>query len=251
MKRKLLFYLFLGMFAFNAIACSSDNKSANQKQPSAETSDGAKETPVENESEKESSEKEVVEITPTEANLSADSVQQQVSVRAIPTSDGDVCAFITNNSDTTIDFLDIQVLYRDESGAIIDMDGDGHDMVLPGSTVVSKMDAPDFYSTLETAVNAELGQTPGYENHSADIEISANQGDNCVIVEIKNNSDVDIEEIEYIIVFYKGDTIASVSHTNDIYDIAAGSSVIEKESTYRIDYDKFEVYLNQAHTFGL
>lgn len=241
MKKKILSMLLLLTASTVLVACT----------PNSKGSDDTEETHIKDETEEESSTKEVIEITPTKAELSTDNIQQQVSVQAIPTSDGDVCAFITNDSNTTIDILDIQVLYKDESGTIIDMDEDGHDMVLPGSTVVSKMDAPDSYSTLETTVNVELGQTPSYKNHSADVEINANQGDSCVIVEIKNNSSVDIEEIEYIVVFYKEDTIASVSYANDIHDVAAGSSVIEKENTYGIDYDRFEVYLNQAHTFGL
>lgn len=180
-----------------------------------------------------------------------DSVLKKISVVTKPTLDGTFCVFITNGSESIIDELDIQIHYKDAQGTIIDMDEDGHDMVLPGYTVVSRMDAPDSYVDFDTDVSIELGVNPSYENHSEQVSISANQGDNCVIVQITNNSDVNIEEIEYVVVLYKGDDIVEVCYPKDVYDVGAGKTVVEKESTYRADYDRFEVYLNQAHTFGL
>lgn len=158
--------------------------------------------------------------------------------------------FITNTSEAVVDELDVQVNYKDADGKIIDLDEDGHDMILPGYTVVSKMDAPDEYADFEATVDIELGVNPRYKNHSDDVSISSNQGDECIIVEITNNSDISIDEIEYVVVLYKGEDIVSVCYPNDITDVAAGKTVIEKESTYGDEYDKFEVYLNQAHTFG-
>lgn len=184
-------------------------------------------------------------------SISADSVQQQVDIRAVPTSEGNVCAFITNNSDTIIDELDVQILYKDESGATIDIAEDGHDMVLPGSTLVSRMDAPDTYASLESSAIVELGVNPNYENHAANVELNTNEGDDCVIVEIKNTGSIDIEEIEYILVFYKGDTVSFVTYPEDVRDVKAGDVITEKVDIYGRDYDKYEIYLNQAHTFGL
>ena len=57
--------------------------------------------------------------------------------------------------------------------------------------------------------------------------------------------------MEYIVVFYKGDDISDISYANDVYDVKPGEEVTEKVSTRGVEYDKYEVYLNQAHTFGL
>ena len=185
------------------------------------------------------------------SRVSTDSVQKQIDIQAVPTSEGNVCAFITNNSDTIIDELDVQILYKDESGATIDIAEDGHDMALPGSTVVSRMDAPDTYASLESSATVELGVNPNYENHAADVEINTNDGDDCVIVEINNKGSIDIEEIEYILVFYKDDAISFVTYPEDVRDVKAGNAITEKVDTYGRNYDKYEIYLNQAHTFGL
>lgn len=180
----------------------------------------------------------------------ADAVLDQVQVEAVQTLDGLMCLFVTNNSQSTIDELDVQINYKDGNGSTIDMDDDGFDMVLPGSTVVARMEAPESFSDYEIEASVELGSNPSYENHANDIEIKSNQGDQCIIVEITNNSDVDIDEIEYIAVLYQGDKIATVEYPEDVMDVSSGDTVTEKIETYNEAYDHFEIYLNQAHTFG-
>ena len=189
-----------------------------------------------------------------EPDVDVESIKANIDIRAVPTMDDTVCAFITNNNDIVIDELDVQINYLDESGQVIDMGEDWHDMVLPGYTVVSRIDAPDDYASMDVQCNIEIGAHPGYENHSNDVEVTANQGEDCVIVQITNNSDVEIEEVEYVVVFYKGDEIVSVEYPQDVNDVGAGETVTEKVGTSLIDafldgYDRFEVYLNQAHTF--
>lgn len=180
-----------------------------------------------------------------------ESVKQKVDVKAVPTQDGLMCVFITNNSDSIIDELSVQLNYKSADGTTIDTDNDGHDMVLPGSTVVSRMDAPDSYDDYEIETSIELGVHPKYENHAEDVAVTSNQGDECIIVEITNNSDVILEEVEYIAVLYQGEDIVTVEYPRDVYDVEIGQTVTEKINTYNDVYDRFEIYLNQAHTFGL
>lgn len=181
----------------------------------------------------------------------AEAVRQKLDVRAIPTIDGLICVFVTNKSSTIVDELEVQINYKNDSGETIDTSEDGHDMVLPGSTVVSRMDAPDNYSDFETITSVELGTNPRYENHTNDIAVNSNQGEECIIVEITNNSNVSIDEIEYIAVLYLGNQITTVKYPQDIMDVQSGETVTEKINTYGEEYDRFEIYLNQAHTFGL
>ena len=92
---------------------------------------------------------------------------------------------------------------------------------------------------------------PKYENHANDVIVNSNQGDQGIIVEIVNNSDVSLDEVEFIAVLYKGEQITTVKYPQDIYDVPAGQTITEKINLYTDDYDRFEIYLNQAHTFGL
>lgn len=185
------------------------------------------------------------------SNTNPDSVKAEVDVNAVKTQDGLMCTFITNNSDTVIDELEVQINYKDENGTTIDTDDDGHDMVLPGSTVVSRLEAPDNYAEYQIETSIELGVHSGYENHTPDVKVNANQGDKCVIVELTNNAQVSLDEVEYVVVLYKGDQIVTVEYPKDIMNVPSGKTVTEKIDTYDEEYDRFEVYLNQAHTFGL
>lgn len=180
----------------------------------------------------------------------ADDISSEIQVSPVKTLDGLMCLFITNNSSTTVDELNVQINYKDKNGTTIDMDEDAHDMVLPGYTVVSRMEAPDSYADYEIVTDVELGVNPNYENHSEDVIVNSNQGDQCIIVEITNNADVDIDEVEFIAVLYSGDQIVTVEYPTDVMDIAQGETITEKVDTYDKQYDHFEIYLNQAHTFG-
>lgn len=249
MKKKIVALVLCGLLAASLSACSNNNHN-NNSASSKLISPNATEVP---EKLDELGELEDHEESPSVSSSAPanENFESQISIQALPDEDGHVAVFITNNSNTIIDELEAQILFKDASGATVDMDDDGHDMVLPGSTVVSQMDAPDSYDHFETSFTAEVGTNPSYENHAADVQINANQGEDCIIIEITNNGTVDIEEIEYIVLLYKGDNLVSVGYSSDVYDLKAGQTVTEKENTYSADYDRFEVYLNQAHTFGL
>ncbi|MCR5503256.1 MAG: hypothetical protein K6F53_09620 [Lachnospiraceae bacterium] len=203
---------------------------------------------------------EIEERKEDESSQTTEEIDKQLDIRAKMTKDHQAVVFITNNSQTIIDELEVQINYLDASGNTIDMDSDGHDMILPGSTVVSQMDVPSSgFDDSEIEYRFSIGDHPGYKNHAEDVTVEANPGNDCVIVKITNNGDVTIDEIEYDVVLFKGDDPVTITFPNDIYDLAPGSSKTEKESTFNMetfddyvygkDYDRIEVYLNQAHTF--
>lgn len=189
------------------------------------------------------------EAITTQSEDAPDAIKAQLEITPEKTLDGEVCLFITNNSNTTIDELSVQINYKDDSGNTIDIADDGHDMVLPGSTVVSKLSAPTEYNDFEVNSDIKLNCYPSYQNHADKVSVSSNQGEDGIIIEITNNDSVSIDEIEYIVVYYKGNNIAHVDYPQDIADIESGKTVTEKASPYDVDYDSYEVYLNQAHTF--
>lgn len=184
-----------------------------------------------------------------DTSSSVEPSNDEISISAVKTLDGKICAFITNKGTTTIDELEVQIQYKDSSGTIIDLDDDDHDIVLPNTTIVSRFDAPSSYDTFDIEYTPEYKNNNMYQNHMEECEIKSNLGENCVIVQVTNNSNVEIDEFEYIIVYYKGSDIANVSYPEDIYHIAPGKTVVSKKQFYKIDFDRFEVYVNQAHTF--
>jgi len=197
----------------------------------------------------------------TTTGETAEEVSKQLDITAVATQDGEVAVFITNNSNTIIDDLEVKVNYLDSNNMVIDQDTDGHDMILPGYTVVSKMDVPSVeFADAQIEYSIELNTYSSYVNHSDEVVITSNPGDGCVIVQVTNNSDVSLDEVEFDVVLFKGEDVVAIMYPTDIYDLGAGQSTTEKVDTYSArtldnftygkDYDRIEVYLNQAHTFG-
>lgn len=187
-----------------------------------------------------------------EVSPEAADVKEQIDVEIVPcvgSEWGGVGVLIKNGSPYTIGEMEVQVLFYDSEDNIIDTGSDGHDVVLPGSTVVSYMETPDEYARYDYKLNIDVEANGGYKNHAANIDIKTNAGENCVIIQFTNNAGVDIDEIEYAVVFYKGDKIVDVTNGIDVYDVPTGETIVEECSTWNVDYDRYEVYLNQAHTF--
>lgn len=162
-------------------------------------------------------------------------------------------ALITNNSGAQIGDLEIQFLFYDADGKIIGTAKDGHDAVLPGSTVtsfVSELDVPQNFDHMDYKLSVDVEANSGYKNHAVKVEIETNIGEDCVILQITNNADVAIEELEYSVVFYKDGKVTGMGYGVDVYDIAVGDTVIEEYSSWGVDFDTYKVYINQAHTFG-
>ncbi len=179
-------------------------------------------------------------------------VSSKIDIRSIPTIDNEcICVFITNNSDVVIDELDVQTNFKDSNGVTIDLDTDGHDMILPGYTVVSRMECPNEYASFETTHSIELGVNPRYKNHSENCSVETNIGNDCVIINLTNNGEVLIEEVEYNVIFYKGENIVEVCFSEDIRDLGVGETrTLKQDAPYGVEFDRAEIYLNQAHTFG-
>ena len=172
-----------------------------------------------------------------------------IAAKAVPTKDGDYCVFITNNTDGVIDELDATIYYMDGNGQIVDFQADGHDMVLAGSTVVSKIVMIKEFACAKLDIEYELGVNPRYENHAKNVSITSNIGNDNLIIQITNGGEVQIAEIEYAVVYYLGAEIVKVGYPHDVYKVEAGGTAIEKEYTPK-EFDRYEIYLNQAHTFG-
>lgn len=176
-------------------------------------------------------------------------ILELIDIKSEKTENGDIVLFITNNNDFSIPDIEVQILfYKNEE--IVDIDEDGHDVLIPKNTVVSKLEAPNSYDDYE--VISKINWDNDYKNWTDYLQVESSKGNNeNIIVQITNNSEVKIDELEYIIVYYKENYIVDTSFAKDVRDIESGDKVIEEESCYGLEFDDFSVYINQAHTFGL
>lgn len=178
-----------------------------------------------------------------------ENIIKNLEVISSETLEGDIAVFIKNNNDFVIPDLDVQVLFY-KDGNITDTDEDGHDVLVPGNTVASKIDTPDDYDEYEVNVDVGWKYATSYKNWIYNIKVNSNIGDDGVIIQFENVGEVDIDELEYKVVFYKSGEIAEITYDNDITDFEAGSKIVEDVSAYGTSFDDYEIYINQAHTFG-
>lgn len=176
-----------------------------------------------------------------------ENILKNINILTQETIEGDVVVFLTNNNTYAIPDIELQIVYY-QDGDIINTDEDGHDVLVPGNTVVSKMDAPDNYDDFEVIPTVEWDNN--YKNWIYNLNVSSNFGDDGnVILQIENIGNVDIEEVEYIVVFYSGEQIVNTSFAQDIRDLKAGDKAVENVDIYDAEFDSYTVYINQAHTF--
>lgn len=188
-----------------------------------------------------------------EASASDADAMKNISIESQIATNGDLAVFVTNNNDFEIDELGLDVALLDSSGNTVDLVSDGHDVILPGSTVVSTFFPEESYSSVDVSFTVSVDKYPGYVNHSENARVETETTDSAAIVKVTNEGDVDIDEVEIVALFYKGDEMVGASWEQDIYDLAAGASKSEKLEPggfEREDFDRADVYLNQAHTFG-
>lgn len=178
-----------------------------------------------------------------------ENIISKIDIKDEKASNGDIVVFLTNNNSFAIPDLDIQIVYY-KDGNIVETDEDGHDVLVPKNTVVSKMAAPSEYDDYDISLVIDWNTGKNYRNWIYNLELQSNIGEDNVIIQFKNIGDVNIEELEYIVVFYKENEIVDTSYPEDVIEFEAGKEIIEKVSTYDIDFDEYEIYINQAHTFG-
>ena len=158
-----------------------------------------------------------------------------------------------NISGKTIPDFEVEVLFYDSDGNIIDQAKDGHDVVLPGATVVSRDALYNNevlqYSEVEVIIDTEK-YTNRYKNHTDNLSIKTNTSGKSVFLTIVNNDSVEIDEIEIVVVYYDKNGKIIGSAENEIRSLASGRKTVMEFSGYDSEtVDHFQYYVNQAHTF--
>lgn len=172
---------------------------------------------------------------------------QNIEIKPFNTLDGNVVVFLKNGNDFVIPDLELQILYY-KDGNVIEAEEDGHDALVPENTVVSTLETPSEYDSYDIVIDVDWNYGVDYRNWIYNLKIDSNIGEQSVIVNFENLGDINIEELEYAVVFYKGDDIA-FSYESDIRDFEANSKKTEEVITIGKEFDGYKIYVNQAHTF--
>ena len=168
--------------------------------------------------------------------------------RRLADNDKLLMVVMTNNNSFVIPDLDVQAIFYKE-GQMIGSDKDGHDVVLPGHSVASRLDIPEGSDEYDVSISVDWHYATGYRNWTDQVSVESNKGERCVMISFTNNGDVDIQELEYVVALYKNGKFVDITHPRDVYDFYSGSTIVEKADTYSTDFDDYKIFINQAHTF--
>lgn len=159
----------------------------------------------------------------------------------------------TNVSNEIIPDFEAQVIFYDKDGNILEMVKDGHDVVLPGTTVVTRKsvynDAVLNYDSVEVLIDTEK-YTNRYINHVENLDFKGNVSGDKVYLTVINNDTVEIEEIEIVVVYYDKDYKIIGTSEEETYHLSPSNKTILEFSGYDAANTAVCVYyVNQAHTF--
>lgn len=158
----------------------------------------------------------------------------------------------TNTGAESIPDMEVEMILYDKDGNILTSESDGHDVFLPGSTVVTQksiygIDDADL-AQLKVIIDTEK-YTNHYVNHVDNLDFKGSVNGNKVFLEVTNNDSDEIEEIEIVVVFYKDGRIVGADE-KETHHLGSGKEYVFEFSGYEdTEADSYQYFVNQAHTF--
>jgi len=158
----------------------------------------------------------------------------------------------TNTGSESIPDMEVEMVLYDKGGNIIDTESDGHDVFLPGSTVVTQKsiskDVAEAFGSLKINIDTEK-YSNHYVNHVENLDIKGSVNGEKVFLQVRNNDPEEIDEIEIVVVFYKDGKIAGAKE-QEITHLSSGQEHVFEFSGYEsAGADSYRYFVNQAHTF--
>lgn len=166
------------------------------------------------------------------------------------TADGELVVFAKNNSSVALD-MEIEVEFYDSSNVIVGSEEEYIVSVGANAEVAIKTyDAPDSFDSYKIYVDAEKADDINYFDK---IELTHNNNGDEILVQVKNNSNDEIETISVTVVYYLGDKVVGADSDSD-YDIKPGRSAnctlyYPYDKRYKdVNFDNYKVFVNEAYS---
>ncbi len=193
--------------------------------------------------------------TPSSEPEDLDAYAGNIKYELFPLLNGEAAVVFTNNNDIIIPSFEASIVFYDNDGDMLAMNSDVHHAVLPGSQVVTKTisiaDPNIDFKNYSVQIKVDMDMN-GYESLSEHLSIKSNESlDGGVIAKIKNNADIEIEELEVAVLFYVDGKVIAASE-EEKYNILPGETGILKfrapyDDYDRIDFDAYKLFINQAY----
>ncbi len=177
---------------------------------------------------------------------------QNVSSSGTMTQEGKLVVLVKNNNNVAVD-LDIEVEFYDADGLIAGSDSDSLMAVGANAEVAVEMySTPESFDNYKIYVDVTATEQISYFDK---VELVHNNNGEEIVVQVKNNSQDEIDYIEVGIVYYQGDKVVGYDYDNEI-DIkpersANFSLYYPHDDDYDdVNFDTYKVFINEAYSYN-
>lgn len=216
----------------------------NEEQQNTQTDNNA--TQIPNEEEKEE-QKPQTNNNPTQIPN-----EENSNVKGVVTKKGNLIVFTKNNKKIPVD-MDFEVEFYDENGRIVGSDTEELVAVGAGREVAVEMtNLPKNFKTYKIYVDEEKSEQTEYFKQ---IEVTHNNNEENIVVQVKNNSKDVIDRITVVVVYYNNGEIVG-SDQESVFNVSAGRAgnfTLEypyDEEYNEIKFDDYKVIVAEAFSYN-
>lgn len=183
---------------------------------------------------------------------SSTELEKNIICNGAVTEKGNLIAFVKNNNDIPVD-IDVEAEFYDKDGMIVGSSSYNYYDVVGADTEVAIefWNTPDEFDNYKIYVDASI-ISYYYKSYVDSVELIHNNTGKNIVVQVKNNSGVELDKVEVAVVYYSGDVVVGYN-SGSSYDVKTDRSAnITLSYPYNRNYknvyfDSYKVFINEAY----
>ena len=228
--KKIVFNLIVCFFIIlTVVGCSNDNKNNEGNNTSTGTNENS-----------------------SEPTYSPDELSKNITNEVATAKNGSLLVIAKNNNKVAVD-MEIEVEFYDENNMIIGSDSNIISAVGANAEIAIEMwDTPDSFNDYKLYIDVEQTSNTAYFDK---IELTHNNNNEEIIVQVKNNSEDTIEYMSVSVVYYQGEQVVGIEEDSE-FDIKSGRSAnftisYPYDKNYDdVNFDNYKVFVNEAYSYN-
>lgn len=186
-------------------------------------------------------------------DLDSSGKENNIEYKTSISSNGKMIIFATNKNDNLVN-VEIEVEFYDKDDELVGVGYSSVSAMSQKSTSALEIyNTPKEYKYYKIYIETSESDDYSYTNK---LKATHKKTDDKIVVQVKNNTKKEIETIKVAIVYYKGKKIVGYDDSLHLDIKADRAANFEFRPPYnsntweREDYDRYEIYINEAYTYN-
>lgn len=179
-------------------------------------------------------------------------LEKNIQTSGSVAENGKLIVFTANKNSEPVD-MEIEVEFYDNAGVIVGSDSENFTAVGANSEVAVEMyKTPENWANYKIYVDVESTREKSYFN---DLQITHSNNGSDIAVQVKNNSNDQIDYITVAVVYYQGEKVVGIEDGIET-DIKSGRSAnfniyYAHDRNYRdVPFDSYKVFVTEAYSYN-